>query len=455
MTSKPHQRVATAVVVGTVMIVSLGRGATPTETVGEQARRPFAEELSDDSGLPDYVGYALANNPGLRASRLRWDAARRAVGRADALPDATVTYGLFLEEVETRVGPQEHKFEVRQPIPWLGKLIARRAVARETAAMAGQELEMERRRLAFRVTAAYADLYYLGKAIAITERTVQLMTDLERVARARYKTGGTRHASVIRAQLELGRLEDGLRSLRDRRRPAVARLNALLGRETTRPIPWPASLPPRGGALDHDAVLSLVAMSPELKALGHGVDRAEASIRLARNGFAPDLGLGAAYIETAGAIVPGVADSGKDPILAMVTVSVPWDLGTRIATLKEAGARRDAALARRTDRRRALHAEVEGLVYRLRDADRQTELYGQALIPKARESLAVTVQSFEAGTEDFLALIDAERLLLDFELAHEKARAERVRRLADLERIVGRRLLAQATKEPGTKESRE
>jgi hypothetical protein len=51
-----------------------------------------------------------------------WKAAIEQVPQARALPDPKFTYGYFIREVETRVGPQQQKFEIMQIFPWFGTI---------------------------------------------------------------------------------------------------------------------------------------------------------------------------------------------------------------------------------------------------------------------------------------------------------------------------------------------
>jgi outer membrane protein TolC len=78
--------------------------------------------------------------------------------------------------------------------------------------------------------------------------------------------------------------------------------------------------------------------------------------------------------------------------------------------------------------------------YRFRDAKRKIDLYGDALLPKARESLKVTESDFRTATGNFTDLIDAQRILLEFALAYERALADCAQNLARLEMLVGREI---------------
>ncbi|MEE9371057.1 MAG: hypothetical protein V3W45_06260, partial [Sedimentisphaerales bacterium] len=57
--------------------------------------------------LQDYLRYAALHNAGLKAAFERWKAAIEQIPQAESLPDPKFTYGYFINEVETRVGPQK------------------------------------------------------------------------------------------------------------------------------------------------------------------------------------------------------------------------------------------------------------------------------------------------------------------------------------------------------------
>ena len=86
----------------------------------------------------------------------------------------------------------------------------------------------------------------------------------------------------------------------------------------------------------------------------------------------------------------------------------------------------------------ALYAQLQMAIYQLQDAQRKISLYGDTLLPKANESLKVTESAFRAGSGSFTDLIDAQRVLLEFALAKERALAHYAQGQARIEVLVGR-----------------
>ncbi|MFO7535833.1 MAG: TolC family protein [Kiritimatiellia bacterium] len=402
---------------------------------------PVLPVLGETSTQADYLRYAALNNAGLEAAFKRWKAALERIPQAQSLPDPRFNYTYYVEEVETRVGPQRQKFGVAQMFPWFGKLRLQGNVAAETAAAAQQEYDKAKLALFHRVKAAYHEYWYLAQAIAVTEQHLKLVANLEGVARTRYKAGVAPNSTVIQAQVELGKLDDKLRTLESLRKPIVAKLNAALNRPTHLPLPWPRSLPESAASFtDEEAEGWLMESNPDLRRLDHLVAREEADIRLAKKNYYPDFTLGLDYVQTDEALMPGTPDSGKDPVMAMISVDLPIWHGKYRAAEREARLRKAAVEEDREDTGERLAADLELALYHFRDAERKINFYGDTLVPKAEQSLKVVQQGFEAGGTPFIALIDAQRLLLEFQLARQRAQADRGQRLAEIEMLAGREM---------------
>jgi len=410
----------------------------PDETGARQVGGGEFPILGDESTVSDYLHYAALNNAGLRAAFARWKAALERIPQAGALADPRFTYAYYIEEVETRVGPQRQKFGLSQSFPWLGTLRHRKDAASQAAAAAERMVEDTKLRLFSRVAGVFCEYWYLARSIEVTEAHIQLVTNLERVARARFKAATAPHGAMIQAQIELARLEDQLRTLTSLRGPLVARMNAELSQPAAFALPWPRELPERHAVFtDEDVLAQAAQQSPQLRRLDHLVKRESAAVRLAGSAYFPDVTLGVDYVDTGDAIDSEVADSGKDPVMGMVSVTLPLWYGKQRAASREARLRRSAAEADRDDAARRLAAELRLALHHFRDAERKVDLYAYTLIPKAEQFLKVAQQEFENGQVSFGELIDAQRQLLEFEHAHDRARSNVQQRLAQIDMLVG------------------
>ncbi len=425
--SKPGQQVSAA-------------GQKTSHPVGLTEREPSEFVLPEGPRLSDYLRYASLNNPGLESAFYQWKAALEKVPQVRALPDPRFNYGYFVEQVETRVGPQRQRFGISQTFPWFGKLRLRGNKAGEAAIAAQHTYEQAKLKLFFEVRDAYFELAYLRQAIQLTEENIELIEHLESVAQARFRTGSD-VTGVVKAQLELGKLEDRLKTLRDLRKPLNSRLNAALNRDSEAPLTWPSDIQFQNVVFDDSLVVQrLLRSNPELAKLDANIRESEQAVALARKAFFPDLTLGVDYVETQDARMPGVAGNGKDPVMVMGSINLPLWLGKNRAGLKEAEARLVGASKSRENRENTLLADLKMALYRFRDAERKISLFGDTLTPLAENSLGVAEQAYQAGRADFLQLIDAQRLLLDIQLSYQRAIADREQRLAQIEMIVGEEL---------------
>jgi outer membrane protein TolC len=415
--------------------------APPAVAQGAHAAQPPADVLADDASLADYLEQAAVRNPGLEAAFNEWKAALERIPQMKSLPDPQLTYRAMVRQMTPYMPRERQAFGLMQMLPWYEKLVRRGGVAAAEAEAARQRYESARLALAYRVKAAYYEYYYLARSVDVVRENLQLVTYLEGVARARYRVAAAEHPDVIRAQLELGMLDDRLRMQEDMRPAVAARLNAAMNRPTGSPLPWPKDAAEERVAVADDEVVALLReTSPDLKAMEDEVAARREAVALARVEAVPDVSLGVEYMQIDGARASMMPDDSRDMVAVMASVSIPVWYEKYAAGVREAEARHMAAVKERLDRENDLAVDARMALYGLRDAARRIGLYRDTLLPKARQSLKATEAAFRAGTVNFVDLVDAERVLLEFDLAYHRALADHATRLAELEMLIGRPL---------------
>jgi outer membrane protein TolC len=374
----------------------------------------------------------------LKAVFYQWNSVLEQSGYTGALPDPWFSYAYFIENVETRVGPQNQAFRLRQPFPWFGTLGAKKDITLKAANAAYQKFESEKLKLFYQVKSAYYEYYYLGRDIAITRENLALLTFWESVARAKYRVALKQHPDVIKAQVELGKLEDRLSTIEDMVEPVVARLRAVMNLPDSVQLAVPSEIAIEEVTVHRDSVFAQVlANNPDLKSLQHLIDKDYAARRLAGKLSLPSFFVGVDYIDVGPAVNPGLPDSGKDAWMASVGVSLPIWFGANKARKKEAEAQYRRAQNTYADAQNRLYAFTERILFEYDDALRKTRLYRDGLIPKAEQSLNAHYTAYQAGETDFLNLLDAQRQLLDFQLQHERSRSNLAIKRAEIEMVTG------------------
>lgn len=386
--------------------------------------------IDGNATIDDYVHYAFLHNPGLTAAFRRWKAALERIPQTRSLDDPTLAYEYSLDQKDFL-----HRFEVSQMIPGVGKLRLRGQKALAEAEAASHDFESARLTLYGQIVTAFHEYDFLRRATVVTEENRRLLTDVESVVQAMYKTGSARFADLVKAQVEVDRLKNDLATLGDERAARSAKLASLLNLPVEGPLPWPVVTPSAQGAMADEGLMEILRdLNPELKSLDARVQREQAAMGLARRSRYPDFMVGASVM-----VMPGMEGQGNETELGLMAgITLPLWPGKYSAEIREAEALREAAVSERDNMENGLKAELKMAIFKTKDADRRIGLFDGSLVPKAEQAYAVARQEFSAGKADFMTLIDAQRTLLDFKLMRERAMADRAIALAEIGCCIGK-----------------
>ncbi len=433
---------------------TLERGATSSleQAAPDGARK---EQRADerrvscefDGTLLHYLACALEKSPELRATFEEWRAATYRISRARRLPEPTFTYAYFVRSVETRVGPQRHKFGVSQAFPWPTKLSAGADAASLAARSAREQYEASALEVARRVSEAYWKLWVIQRTRQVQRDQKQLLQQLSALTRSRVEIGQSGLADLGQIDLSVSRMDDMLSGLDEAERAAQAELLAAMGADPGTPTPV-AESPPRimRVAEDEKSLRSAVVAHPRIQAIGSMAEAQQERARAAGADRYPDFVLGAEYIETGPAAMAGVADSGKDPIVVSVAVKVPLWGGIYADEEDEALAESAAQRARQGAAQDQAEAALERAMSDVRDSARRVTLYRRTLVPQAEIVFESVLGGYQAGTSTVVSILLAERELLELQLAEFKAQADHGLALARLEALVGRPVRLEAVR---------
>jgi cobalt-zinc-cadmium efflux system outer membrane protein len=401
--------------------------------------------VATTGALAAMVELALAGNRELLAERARVEARRARVSSSARRPDLELKYEQWgvplvrpyaLDEADTVM------IGLRQSFPAPGVLAARQSGAAADAGRSGHDLRARELDVTRQVERAYLE-YWLAEGELRTHREhIELAQQVIELTRSRFRAGGGSEQDVLRVGVEVTALHRDLARVEQRKRSAVALLNALMGRSPLAPL-TPA--PP--GKLTELAV-PLPALQrqaaqhrPELRGAEAGVGRGQAELDEARASARwPSLMVGLDYM-----YMPFMHE--QHAYGAMVSINLPWLSARRREEVEAA----EHAL---TAERRSVEAVAVVIGYEVEDAfaryqaARQTYLLTRGeLVPSARQSFEAARAGFAVGRVDGLAVLAAFRLLLDVRLDELRDHFALSTALADLERAVGADL---ATADLGT-----
>ena len=402
---------------------------------------PGSDQFPPQATLGDYLVWATTHNPSLLGNYHRVQALHQKAVVAGSLPDLKLSWNEMIVPVETRVGPQQRAFSISQTIPWFGTLGVRQDAVLARAGVESSRLEERAVSLQHSIREVWYQLALVQAEVDILNEHLLLARQEEISIRTSYEAGSHRYGNLLKAQMELGRLEIRLENLADRFLPLTIKLNNLAGLGLAQPMPIADLDPPQidSGILADKAILIelMARRNPGLQAEHGLLAAARHGQELAGKQGKPDLILGLDYIMTGQAVNPAVIDSGKDPVIARLAVSIPlW--GGKASAGRAASAELVYAADSSLDNLKLeLASRLEDALYRARSARRNRRLYGETLLTRARQDLVVVTAAYKSGQLEFEDLLEARRNLLGIELARIHSVSDHSRALNDLVTLLG------------------
>ena len=392
----------------------------------------------DSATLASYLEQALQANDDLRAAQAEFRAGTERVRQAGVLPDPKLSVQYYLQPVETRTGPQNGAIGISQAIPWFGKLSLLREFSDHEAAIAGIRLAAVELDVARQVKEAYIEYGYLGRSKQTVSDNIELLRYLEGVARSQYAGGKSTYFDVLKIQIELAKSEEKEKAIVDQAGPLRIHINSLLGSEPERARAIPTTLPQVVLDRGEDEIISVaLENAPILREAQERIARARTGKELAEKDFYPDFTFSLKTIFTGSAEFGDPPDSGDDPVIAGLTMNLPVFRDRRHGKVAEKEALISSANSFRRQQVRNLATDIERSLYAYREAQRRVALYQDDLLPKVNQQLEVAINGFQSGQLTILEVIDAEQNLLNFQLAENRAVADRALAVARLEARVG------------------
>lgn len=414
-------------------LLALAAGSVWAAPPSQEQALPSKEQKGPEAGEPltaeSLASWVLATNPGLAAMEAAADAAAYGIEPAGSLDDPMLSYGAAPLTAGADRGLNQ-RVDISQKIPWPGTLAARESVARFEAVAAERDFDSLRLQIIARAKSAYAEWRFVDSALDIHHATRALLDELVATAQTRYAAGRALKQDVLQAEVERADLENGLLRLLRQRATVQARINALLNRTPDAPLPAAAPIvvrarPPALEALQAKAL----DRHPELSRLEAGISASESRVTLAEKAFYPSFQVGVGYNSLWDA-------TDKRPFLG-VSINVPFDRGRRRSELDQARAEMRRMQLSLSERRAELLAALATARAEVVEAQSSVALYQDELVPLAAEYLQAAIADYQSGSGAFLNVITAEQRKLETDLELARARADYVRRLAELELWVG------------------
>ena len=376
-------------------------------------------------------------NPRVRAAQALSRATAARVPGATRPPDPELQFALmnFLLPKfapDPTLGMRQVQLMQMWPLP--GKLRAAGSAARARADAA--EARATDVRWDVRATAAMAfyELWASRARQVIAGESRQLLDNAATVARAMYRVGDGRQTDVLRAQVEIARMDEEIIRMQAMAEAAQVRLASSASvpeRTLDAPIVLPAfpeSLPPR------TSIEAIALAGRSMLAAGEAMLRAAVSdAQLASRERWPDLRLGVQYGERR-------MDVGTDRMGSlMIGATLPIHARYRQARMRdEAAAMSDMAESELRDMQNETRARVAEVYATLARARRLAVLYRTSIVPQAEAAAMSSLAAYRTGSVDFMTVLDNRMTVNRYREELVALIAEEGRAWAELEMLTNR-----------------
>lgn len=375
------------------------------------------------------VRLALENNPELRASSGRIDAAAGRAYQAKlwtnpeltlSVEDWPVSGGGSLSDAKQTIG-------VAQAIPFPGKKKLDRQIGMSGVRLTEADLALRRLELVRDVKTAFYQVLAAESLVEVAGELVKVAESSASTARKRVAAGAAADQEQLRAEIPLEQARTELSGFERELTTARQTLALFLGRPDLTKTPV-------SGVLADTADLRLLELRPEewlpnhpsVHAVKTSRDRAELELRRARLEPYPDVRMGVAGGR--------IGETGQSII--QMELSIPLPIIDRSKGKKqEAQASVRIAEADQVAVEQRLLRAWGTASERLRTAGEQVKNYRERILPKANEALRLVKTGFEQGKFGFIDLLDTQRITAEARLAYQQKLLELNVAQAELESL--------------------
>ena len=407
----------------------------------------LAQDQSGILALDDAIVLAISSDPWLSGSRHREEALHSESVSAATLPDPKVSLMAANFPTDSFDINQEAMTQltvgVSQMFPRGDSLELSSRQKRELAAQEPLLRRDRKAKVTTTVTKLWLEAFKAQESIRLIEQDRSLFEHLVDATRASYSSalGRARQQDIIRAQLELARLDDRLTVLRQQLDSAQQRLSEWIGAQARIPVTrvLPSQDPSTPGfnemgllnaSGDDRQLYNRVNQHPVLQAFDQRINSMQTGVELAHQKYKPEWGLNAQY---------GYRDDdpmGRDRadlFSASVTFDLPLFTGNRQD--REVSAAISRAEALKTDKllmARQLMAALETATVQLQRLNERRALYDHQLLPQMAEQAEAALAAYNNDDGDFAEAVRARIAELNAKIDFLNIRIDRLKTIAEL-----------------------
>jgi outer membrane protein TolC len=394
-----------------------------------------------DLDLTEALRLALADDPVIMASEARARALGDVAVADGQLPDPKLKTGIWnlpLDDFDVSREPTtQWRLGVNQAFP-RGDTLQYKQQQSEWMARAEQaNTGVTTRKLIRDVRKSFLELYYQIQAERVISETRALFAQLVDITLAHYATGRVSQQDVLRASLELSRLDDRTTRIRNEADKGRAALMKWIGDAASLPIdsnfPELPALPAR------EAIEAALPEHPVIRAETAKLEASNRKISIAREQYKPGWSAGLEYRKRFGENPNG--DDRADMMAAMVTVELPLFPKKRqdkrlSASIQQA----ESVQLIRDDKLRELKRMLDADYANWQRLGERATLYESQLLRESTANAQASLNAYQSGVTEFTTLMRARITDLDVHLDDLRIRVDRASAQANLLYLAGEKL---------------
>ncbi len=388
--------------------------------------------------LSDLLAEGEKNNPQIEAARHGFEAAKQVPTEVSTLPDPQFTLQHFsVGSPRPFAGYTNSEFAyiglgVSQDIPYPGKLRLKGEIAKREADVSQQQIESVRRSVLAELKAAYFQLAYLSKTLAILQQDGELLKQVQQAADARYRSGMGTQQDLLQAQLQQTKLLREIAMHHLEVGKLEAQIKQLLNRPQDSPDIEAAELVEMPLVQTYAELLAAAEVqNPEIASAKKMIEKQSLQVDLARKDFYPDFNVQYMWQRT-------------DPTqfrayyMLSVGVRVPIYRGRKQRPeLAQAEAEKLRAGSELQAQSQQIAAELRGQYVQAQQTSELLRIHREGLSPQSRSEFQAALATYQSNKQDFQALLAAFLDLLHFDEEYWQNVAEYETSIARLEQITG------------------
>ena len=391
-----------------------------------------------DLDLDETLRLALADDPVIAARRARAQAFSDNAVADGQLPDPKLKTGLYnlpLDDFEFDEEPTTQlRLGIVQSFPRGRTRHYRREQTEWLATSEQASAESAGLLLVRDVRNRFLELYYQLEAESIVTDARELFAQLVDITRSHYASGRVRQQDVLRASLELSRLDDRTTRIRNEADRNRAALMKWIGDAALLPVNrgFP-QLPPLPAKPDLESALP---EHPLIRLETAKLEAENRAVQIAREQYKPGWSAGLEYRKRFGDDPDG--SDRADMMAAMVSLDLPLFPKNRqdrrlSASLQQA----EAIHLSRDDSLRELRRMLETDYASWQRLGERVALYESQLQQIAAASAQASLKAYQSGVTEFTGLMRARITDLDVRLEALRIRVDRARAQASLLYLAG------------------